>query len=50
MIKDYEREQFIKLLASSTPAEMKDFIDNKGKPRKMVCPVVFHHRSQQVNN
>ena len=45
MTKDQEREQFIKVLTSSSPTELKDFIDNKGKTRKLVCPIVFHKKN-----
>lgn len=45
MTKDQERDQFIKVLTSSSPTELKDFIDSKGKTRKLVCPVVFHKKS-----
>ena len=41
MGKDQEREQFIKVLMSSSPTELKEFIDSKGKTRKLVCPIVF---------
>lgn len=50
MNKDQERDQFIKLLTSSTPAELRDFIDNKGKTRKLVCPIVFRKNPKQVSS
>lgn len=47
MTKDQERKQFIKVLTSSSPAELRDFINSKGKTRKLVCPVVFHKNSAE---
>ena len=34
--------QFIKILTNSTPAEMNEFIESKGKKGKSICPVIFH--------
>lgn len=39
-----ERDPFIKLLMSSTPAELNAYIQSKGKNGKPFCPVVFHKK------
>ena len=36
-----ERENFINFLASATPEEVSKMIAEKGKPRKLIEPMVF---------
>lgn len=45
-----ERDQFIKILTNSTPAEMNEFIESKGKKGKSICPVIFHKNTSQQNS
>lgn len=45
-----ERDQFIKILTNSTPAEMNEFIESKGKKGKSICPVIFHKNNTSQQN
>lgn len=36
-----EKEDFIEFLASSTPEEINEYIREKGKPCKLVDPMVY---------
>ena len=36
-----DRENFIEFLASTTPEEISNMIAEKGKPRKLIEPMVF---------
>lgn len=36
------KEDFIAFLASMTPAEINKFIEEKGKPKRMIDPMFFY--------
>lgn len=45
------RENFIKFLSEATPEEVNQLIAEKGKPRKLIEPMIFYDRAkEQVNN
>lgn len=49
-----KRTDFIQILASSTPEELNQYLHEKGKPAKPICPVVFRgkgvKRQEETNN
>lgn len=42
-----EKDDFIDFLASATPEEVNSFIKEKGKPPKLIEPLVFFKQSKQ---
>ena len=40
-----EKDDFIQFLASSSPEEINKFIEEKGKPRKLIEPMIFFNKS-----
>lgn len=42
-----EREDFIYFLSKSTPEEIHKFILEKGKPRKLVEPMIFFKKEDK---
>ena len=36
------KENFIKFISSATPEEINDFITKKGKPPKMIVPIIYY--------
>ena len=38
------KTDFIDFLASATPEEINQYIMEKGKPRKPICPMIFFPR------
>ena len=36
-----KKEDFINFLANATPEEVSDYIRKKGKPRKLINPMIF---------
>lgn len=46
-----KKEDFINFLASSTPEEINVYIQEKGKPRKVFCPLIYHpNKSKEETN
>lgn len=41
-----EKEDFISFLASATPEEVNNLIAEKGKPRKLIYPMIFFNKSE----
>lgn len=41
------KENFIEFLASATPEEVNQMILEKGKPRKMIEPMIFFSRKNE---
>lgn len=41
-----EKEDFIKFLASATPEEVNELILEKGKPPKLIEPMIFFDRPE----
>lgn len=41
-----KKEDFIKFLSSATPEEINKLISEKGKPRKLIEPLVFFNNPQ----
>lgn len=41
------KDHFIGFLASSTPEEINRYIQEKGKPRKLICPIYFHDKKSK---
>lgn len=35
------KENFLEFMASSTPEEINNYIQEKGKPRKLFCPIFY---------
>lgn len=44
------RENFIKFLAEATPEEVNQLITEKGKPRKLIEPMIFFDRPKEDNS
>ena len=40
-----KRDEFITILMTSTPTELNEYIEKKGKDGKDFCPVVFHKQN-----
>ena len=45
-----EKENFIQFLASSTPEEINQYILQKGKPPKLIEPIVFFDKKEDSSN
>lgn len=43
-IQKIEKNEFIQFLASATPEEVNKLILEKGKPRKLIEPMIFFER------
>lgn len=44
------KDDFIKFLATSSPEEVTNYIVNKGKPPKLICPMIFLDREDDKSN
>lgn len=46
------KEDFIEFLASATPEEINNYIQEKGKPRKVFYPLIYHPKKskEETNN
>lgn len=42
------KDDFIKFLASATPDEVNRFVLEKGKPRKLIEPMVFFDKKEEA--
>lgn len=47
---EISKENFINFLASSTPEEVSRYILEKGKPPKLIEPVVFFKDKQHISH
>lgn len=45
-----KKEDFIDFLASATPEEINNYIQEKGKPRKVFCPLFYHEKHSKEEN
>ena len=43
------KEDFIKFLASATPDEVNQYIMEKGKPRKLIEPIIYFDKKDSNN-
>lgn len=41
------RDDFINFLATSTPEEINKFIKEKGKPKKLIEPMIFFNKDNK---
>lgn len=44
-----EKENFIQFLASSTPEDINRYILQKGKPPKLIDPIIFFDKENNLN-
>ena len=44
------KDDFIKFLATSSPEEVTNYIVNKGKPPKLISPMIFLDRDDDKSN
>lgn len=44
------KEDFITFLASATPDEINQYIQEKGKPRKLFCPLIYCPKTTKEDN
>ena len=44
------KDDFIKFLATSSPEEITNYIINKGKPPKLISPMIFLDRDDDKSN
>lgn len=45
-----ERDNFIQFLASSTPEEINEYILQRGKPPKLIEPIIFFEKKDDSND
>ncbi len=44
-----DKEDFIAFLASASPEEVNALIEEKGKPRKLIQPIIFFDDNKENN-
>ena len=42
-----KKEDFISFLSSATPEEINNYIQEKGKPRKVFCPLFYNEKKSK---
>lgn len=45
-----EKDDFIQFLASATPEEVNQYILEKGKPPKLIEPMIFFNKENEKQN
>lgn len=45
-----QKQDFIKFLASATPEEINRYIAEKGKPARLIEPIIFFEEKQKSMN
>lgn len=45
-----DKDDFIEFLASATPEEVNALIEEKGKPRKLINPIIFFNEKDNKKN
>lgn len=49
-IRTIQKDDFIKFLSTSTPEEINEYILEKGKPKKLIDPIIFFDNAVDNNN
>lgn len=48
---DFTKDDFIEFMTTATPEEINELILNRGKPRKLYCPIyLFRNKSNETES